>query len=134
MSNLYYLKGGEIASADSSKLKRADILIEDGVITQLGKSLQPPEEANVIDCKGKVILPALFDMHTRMREPGASRKETIATGSEAAINGGITGLVAMPDTSPAIDNAGIVKSVLNAAETARIPICLLYTSPSPRDS
>ncbi|MEZ0386436.1 MAG: dihydroorotase [Verrucomicrobium sp.] len=118
-------KGGEIASEDSPKLTRADVLVEDGKIVQLASELTVGEGTEVIDCTGKVILPALFDVHVHAREPGQEQKENILTCSEAAINGGVVGLVMMPNTAPAIDTAGVVKTVLESARNCRIPI---YTS------
>jgi dihydroorotase len=65
----------------------------------------------------------MFDAHVHFREPGFETKETIASGSEAAINGGITGVVMMPNTNPAIDSGTIVGQVLDIARrTARIPV------------
>ena len=117
-------QGGSIASDSSAQLIRADVLVEDGRITRVAPDLQAPAGAEVIDCKGKIILPALFDLHVHAREPGQTHKENIKTCSEAAINGGVTGFVMMPNTSPAIDNAGVVRSVLESAKSCRIP---LYT-------
>lgn len=125
MSATRLFKGGEIASDSSTQLTRADVLVEDGRITRVAPDLQAPAGAEVIDCTGKVVLPALFDVHVHAREPGQTHKENIATCSEAAINGGVTGFVMMPNTSPAIDNAGAVRSVLESAGRCRIP---LFTS------
>jgi dihydroorotase len=62
----------------------------------------------------------MFDIHVHAREPGQEEKENIATCAEAAINGGITGFVMMPNTAPAIDNSGVVRSVLESARRTRI--------------
>jgi dihydroorotase len=115
-------KGGDIASEDSPKLQRADVLVEDGRIRQIGPGVAAPAGCEVTDCAGKIILPALFDVHVHAREPGQEQKENIASCSEAAINGGVTGFVMMPNTVPAIDNAGVVKSVLESAAQCRIPL------------
>jgi dihydroorotase len=115
-------KGGEIASEDSPKLTRADVLVEDGKIVQLSPEIAAGEGIEVVDCSGKVILPALFDVHVHAREPGQEQKENIFTCSEAAINGGVVGFVMMPNTAPAIDTAGVVKTVLESARKCRIPI------------
>lgn len=118
-------KGGEIATEDSPKLTRADVLVEDGKIVQVAPGIVAGEGTEVVDCTGKVILPALFDVHVHAREPGQEQKENILTCSEAAINGGVVGFVMMPNTAPAIDTAGVVKTVLESARKCRIP---LYTS------
>ncbi|WP_050029438.1 dihydroorotase [Verrucomicrobium sp. BvORR034] len=118
-------KGGEIATEDSPKLTRADVLVEDGKIVQVAPGITAGEGTEVVDCTGKVILPALFDVHVHAREPGQEQKENIFTCSEAAINGGVVGFVMMPNTAPAIDTAGVVKTVLESARKCRIP---LYTT------
>ncbi|CAN5908121.1 dihydroorotase [soil metagenome] len=118
-------KGGAIASEDSAKLIKADVLVENDRIVQIAADIAVTTGCTVVDCSGKVLLPALFDVHVHAREPGQEQKENIATCSEAAINGGVTGFVMMPNTSPSIDNAGVVKTVLESARKCRIPI---YTS------
>ncbi|NNE92272.1 MAG: dihydroorotase [Verrucomicrobiales bacterium] len=115
-------KNGRIAGEDSSELSESDVLVEDGKISRVGNSLSD-KNAEEIDCSGCVLVPAMFDVHVHAREPGQEQKETIETCSEAAINGGVTGLVLMPNTIPAIDSGNLVQSVLDiAAEKSRIPI------------
>ncbi len=123
MSKPTLYRGGKIASEGSSRLRTADVVVDKGIITQLGAGLRAPRGSDVIDCGGKLLMPAMFDVHVHLREPGREDKETIRSGSEAAINGGVTGIVAMPNTDPAIDNGGLVQSVMDiAAEKARIPV------------
>lgn len=115
-----------IASEDSPDLKTADVLVENGIISKVGSKLKAPDGAKVIDAAGRILLPGMFDAHVHFREPGQEAKETIASGSEAAINGGITGVVMMPNTSPSIDSGTVVGQVLDIAQrSARIPV---YTS------
>ena len=122
MSEALVLQGGEIA-AEEGPLVAGDVLIENGVVKAVGPDLSVPENARVIDCAGKVVMPAMFDSHVHFREPGQTHKEDIAAGTEAAINGGITGVVMMPNTSPAIDSAAVVKMVLDKAKAvSRIPV------------
>lgn len=118
-------KGGKIASEDSVKLLKADVLVENDRIIQIASNIAATPDCAVVDCTGKILLPALFDVHVHAREPGQEQKENIASCSEAAINGGVTGFVMMPNTSPNIDSAGVVKTVLESAKKCRIPI---YTS------
>lgn len=122
MSGSRLFAGGEVASEESASLRLADVLVEGGRIVRVGPGLPPPAGCEVVDCRGRILLPALFDVHVHAREPGQEQKETIATCSEAAINGGVTGFVMMPNTAPAIDSAGVVKTVLEAAGRCRIPI------------
>lgn len=112
-----------IASENSPSLVEADVLLADGTIQQIGKGLSVPEGTRVIDAEGRILMPGMFDAHVHFREPGFEAKETIASGTEAAINGGITGVVMMPNTRPAIDNGTVVGQVLDIAKrTARIPV------------
>ena len=108
--------GGEVASENSPFLQSADVLVEDGRIARLGENLEVGEPVERVDCKGCVLMPAMFDLHVHAREPGGEHKETIKTCSEAAINGGVTGMVLMPNTLPAIDNGGLVQTVYDIAE------------------
>jgi dihydroorotase len=120
------ITNARIASENSPALVAADVLISDGKVRQIGQGLVAPDGARTIDARQRIAMPGMFDAHVHFREPGFESKETIASGSEAAINGGITGVVMMPNTSPAIDSATVVANVLEIAKrTARIPV---YTS------
>jgi dihydroorotase len=120
---MLYFKNARIASEDSPTLATADVLIDGGIIRSIGPDGTPPEQARVVDARGRILMPGMFDAHVHFREPGAEAKETIASGSEAAINGGVTGVVMMPNTSPAIDSASVVANVLETARrVARIPV------------
>src|SRR5205814_3729641 len=65
----------------------------------------------VIDCRGRWVLPGLVDLHVHLREPGEEAKETIATGARAAAAGGVTTVVAMPNTKPVCDSAAVARFV-----------------------
>ncbi len=120
------IQNARIASENSADLLESDVLIENGVIQSIGKNLTAPAGAKIIEAKNRILMPGMFDAHVHFREPGFEAKETIATGAESAINGGITGVVMMPNTSPSIDSATVVANVLDIAKrTARIPV---YTS------
>jgi len=88
----------------------ADVLILDGKIAAVGPDAasRAPSDIERFDAGGLVVGPGLIDLHVHLREPGQSAKETIATGTAAAARGGFTTVVCMPNTSPAIDNAGTV--------------------------
>jgi dihydroorotase len=120
------LQNARIASENSPVLAEGDVLIVEGKIQDIGTKLAIPEGARVIDARGRVLMPGMFDAHVHFRAPGFENKETITTGSEAAINGGVTGVVMMPNTRPALDSATTVATVLeNAKDRSRIPV---YTS------
>lgn len=118
MKRLY--RQAQIASEDSAQLQTADVLVEEGRIIGVAASMGAVDNAEVVDCAGRILLPAMFDIHVHAREPGQEDKENIATCAEAAVNGGVTGFVMMPNTSPAIDNSGVVRTVLETARRTRI--------------
>jgi dihydroorotase len=90
---------------------------------KVAPEIAAPSGASVIDCTGKILLPGLFDMHVHLREPGREDEETIATGARAAVRGGFTGIVAMPNTDPPIDTGGLVRFVHTLArEQSPIPV------------
>jgi len=118
MKRLY--RHAQIAAEDSPQLMRGDVLVEGDRILGVAESITGVSDVEEIDCTGRILMPAMFDIHVHAREPGQEDKENIATCAEAAINGGVTGFVMMPNTNPAIDNAGIVRTVLESARRTRI--------------
>ncbi|MFZ4765568.1 MAG: dihydroorotase, partial [Roseimicrobium sp.] len=68
-------RGGSIASDASPTLLTGDVLVEGGLIVRVGPNLQAPAACEVVDCTGKILLPALFDVHVHAREPGQTHKE-----------------------------------------------------------
>ncbi len=90
--------------------QQTDILIEDGLIKELGQGLIPSADHS-IDAQGLIALPGLVDLHTHMREPGFEDAETIETASQAAALGGYTAVFAMPNSKPVADTAGVVEQV-----------------------
>jgi dihydroorotase len=122
-SMILLIRNARIASEDSPLLVESDLLVTEGIIRHVGPGQPVPESARVIEAEGRIVMPAMFDAHVHFREPGFEAKETIATGSEAAINGGITGVVMMPNTNPAMDSPQIVSQVLESArKNSRIPV------------
>lgn len=105
-------QNGKVWDSDEKAMVPSDLVVSDaGVIESLGSNLSVPEGAEVIDCDGCLLIPGMFDLHVHGREPGDEHKETLASCAEAAIHGGVTGLVLMPDTSPPIDSGNLVKSL-----------------------
>lgn len=105
------IKGGTVIDATGSR--RADVVLDGGVIAAVGEDL---DADTVLDAGGCLVAPGLVDMHTHLREPGGEEAETVESGSRAAVLGGFTAVVAMPNTTPAIDNAAIVRDVLQLGE------------------
>ncbi|MEQ1840148.1 MAG: dihydroorotase [Verrucomicrobiales bacterium] len=117
-------KNGRIATADSPDLREVDVLVdENGMIAKVGAGIAPGKSTEVIDCAGCVLVPGMFDVHVHAREPGCEHKETLATCAAAALHGGVTGLVLMPDTSPPVDSGNLVKSAQDlVSEISPIPM------------
>ncbi|HLT69126.1 MAG TPA: dihydroorotase [Acidimicrobiales bacterium] len=119
------VRGGEVV--DATGRRRADVLVEDGRIA----AVVPQEEGRdlaadlTLDAGGCVVAPGLVDLHTHLRQPGAEEAETIETGARAAALGGFTCVLAMPNTTPAIDSAGVAREVL---ELGRAACCDVRTS------
>lgn len=117
------LKGGQVIDPANKINKKADLLIEDNKIAQVGSGIKVDQKAAVIDVTGKIVVPGLIDMHTHLREPGFEAKETIATGTRAAARGGYTSVACMPNTNPVIDNqAGVQFIRARAAETGLVNV------------
>ena len=93
----------------------ADVFIQNGKIEKVGKGLKVKAD-QVIDAKGKIVTPGLVDIHVHLREPGFEYKETIATGTLAAVAGGVTSVACMPNTNPPIDDQSIVYFIKSKAE------------------
>lgn len=95
-----------------------DVLVVDGIIEKVG-SIKEKFEGLTIDATDKIVSPGLIDMHVHFREPGDEEEETIASGSAAAVAGGFTSVVCMPNTTPAIDDATSIEYVHRMARQAR---------------
>ncbi len=95
------------------------ILVENGKISDLvkGNSIEPPQGADVINAKGKLLAPGLVDMRVFTGEPGHEYRETLTSASKAAAAGGVTTFVCMPDTQPAIDDGALVDFIIRRAKT-----------------
>ena len=108
------IKNGSVVFKDC--VKKNDILIENGKIIALGEEISGADE--VIDAAGKTVIPGIIDMHVHLREPGFEGKEDIASGSLAAVAGGVTQVCCMPNTNPVCDNAVVVNYIINRAKEA----------------
>lgn len=114
----YVVRGGQVVTPDG--LVPADVrFARTGEILEVGAGLS----ANVtIDATGCWVMPGLVDLHTHLREPGGEEAETVMSGSECGVLGGYAALVAMPNTVPAIDSAGVVAQVQQLGRDARCDV------------
>ena len=101
------IKNGLVVSPAQGINAVKDILVVDGKITDIADSI-PKDAEQIIQAKGLLVVPGLVDMHTHLREPGREDKETIETATLAALSGGVTSMLAMPNTTPCIDSAQAV--------------------------
>lgn len=119
------LKNAHVIDPQIGLNEVADIVIRDGKIVEVGQNLSI-EKGIERDLREKIVVPGLVDMHVHLREPGFEQKEDIASGTRAAANGGFTGVCAMPNTLPVIDNAVGVEYV--KARAAQVGKARVYVS------
>lgn len=96
--------------------RKADVLIESGIIAAIEENITPDENTEIFDADGAIVTYGLADAHVHLREPGYSEKETIATGTAAAAHGGVTTVLAMPNLNPApdsVENIAIEQSMID---------------------
>jgi dihydroorotase len=106
-----HLKSGRLIDPAKGKDVVTDMLIVDGKIERIGKSLSADRSFETIDLKNKVVAPGFIDMHVHLREPGYEHKETIETGCASAAAGGFTAVCYMPNTNPTIDEESVVRYI-----------------------
>ena len=122
MAEHLIIRGGTVVRSGSAFV--ADVIIGGGVILEVGSDLDVPLGAVEIDASGCFVGPGLVDLHTHLREPGGEEAETVETGCRAGALGGYSAVVAMPNTTPAIDSAAVVAQVLVLGEAAVIDVAV----------
>jgi dihydroorotase len=110
------IKGGRVIDPGQKLDDTLDVLVENGLIKEIGKGLVAPTGAETVDAAGKYVVPGLIDMHVHLRDPGLEYKEDIVSGTRAAAAGGFTSVVCMPNTKPTIDNKAIASYIINKAK------------------
>ncbi len=121
-NNALLISGGRVVDPSQNLDAKLDLLIEDGSVVEVGRNLKASVER--LDATGLVVTPGFIDIHTHLREPGQEHKETIATGTRAAVAGGYTAVCAMANTVPPNDERAVTEMVL--AEAARNGACRVY--------
>lgn len=101
-----------------------DLLIEEGLVTRAGSNLRAPASTETLDLSGAVVAPGFIDLHVHLREPGQEHKETIESGTRAAVRGGFTAVCAMANTVPPNDERAVTEMIL--AEAQRNGHCRVY--------
>src|SRR5665647_1834049 len=116
------IRGGIVIDATGER--RADVVVANGRIQEVGDGLVVPTGATVLDAGRCVVSPGLVDLHTHLREPGREEAETVETGTRAAALGGYTAVVAMPNTDPPLDTAAAVRQVLELGRSASAQVAV----------
>lgn len=114
------IRNGRIIDPSQPIDETADLALVDGKVAAIGRAAQAAagSTAETIDARGLIVAPGLIDMHVHLREPGHEGKETIETGTAAALAGGFTAVACMPNTQPAIDDDTQVEFVRRQARRA----------------
>ncbi|MBE5910307.1 dihydroorotase [Pseudobutyrivibrio sp.] len=105
------IKNGRVLNPPTNTDQILDIKIDGNSISAVEAEIVPVFSDLVIDAKGCFVMPGLIDMHVHFRDPGQTAKEDIETGSKAAARGGVTTVLAMPNTKPVVDNPELVNYV-----------------------
>lgn len=120
------IKNGYLVDPENNLNEKFDILIENGVIKKIDKDIEPFAGAEVINAENLIITPSFVDLHVHFRDPGQTYKEDIYTGSLAAVAGGYTTVVCMPNTLPAIDDVTVVRYIIEKGE--EVGLCRVLPS------
>ncbi len=110
-----------IRAVDTKNDSITDVLIEDGKISRVGENIDIKAD-RVIDGTNLVIMPSIFDMHVHFRDPGLTYKEDIITGCNSALAGGVTGVLAMPNTKPPCDNPETIRYIIDKARDTGVEV------------
>lgn len=119
------IKNGTLIDPCSKTNKKTDLYIKEGVIQKIAPGLSSAAEyadETVIDAEGLIVAPGLIDTHIHFRDPGFTYKEDLHTGALAAAKGGVTSVICMANTSPAVDSVPVLNDILTRAEKEDIRI------------
>src|SRR5690242_2295700 len=122
------IRGAHVLDPRADLDEPQDVLIQNGQIAELGApgSLPAPDDGETIEAAGKHLFPAFVDPHVHLRTPGQEYKEDIGTGTAAAAAGGFCAVLAMPNTDPVVDDAAILRSLIDGARhEAHVPVGFL---------
>jgi dihydroorotase len=114
------ISGGRVIDPAAGRDAVTDILIIDGAVAAVGQDAAAGGDCAVIEAAGLWVLPGLIDLHVHLREPGYEYKETVLTGTRAAVAGGFTAVACMPNTDPPNDSAAVTRAILRKADEAAL--------------
>lgn len=119
------IKGGRVVDPVNKIDAVLDILIEDSRVARVANDIKTQADS-IIDATGKIVGPGIVDMHVHLRQPGREDKETVSTATAAAAKGGVTTVLAMPNTNPAMDcaeNIKLLKGIINKDAKINVLVC-----------
>jgi len=119
------IKNGRVIDPANKIDAILDVFIQDNKISQVAKDICCSPDT-IIDAKDKIVAPGIVDMHVHLREPGREDKETVASATLAAAKGGVTTVLAMPNTQPAMDsvkNIELLQGIINKSARVNVLIC-----------
>jgi len=116
------IRGARLLDPRAGLDGRADLLVRDGAVAEIGDALEPPQGAELVNGEGLHAFPAFVDPHVHLRTPGREDEEDLDSGTRAAAAGGFCAILAQPNTSPVVDSAPVLRSLRERARAeARIP-------------
>jgi dihydroorotase len=114
----YFIEGGRVIDPASGTDGVRTVVVRDGRIAEVAERVERPRDARAVDARGRWVTPGFVDLHVHLREPGQEYKETVETGARAAVAGGFSAVVAMPNTNPVNDSTSVTELVLKRAAAA----------------
>ena len=111
------IKNGRVIDPSQNLDDAMDVLVENGLVKEIGKGLVVPAGVETVDATGLYVVPGLIDIHVHLRDPGLEYKEDIISGTKAAVAGGFTSICCMPNTKPVIDNKTVASYIINKAKS-----------------
>jgi dihydroorotase len=111
------IKNGRVIDPSQKIDGTLDLLVENGLVKEIGTKLSAPSGVAVVDAAGTYVVPGLIDMHVHLRDPGLEYKEDIISGTKAAVAGGFTSVCCMPNTKPVIDNKTVASYIITKAKS-----------------
>jgi dihydroorotase len=118
MAEAIFIEGGRVIDPASGLDGVRTVVLRDGRVAEVAERVERPRDARALDARGRWVTPGFIDLHVHLREPGQEYKETVATGARAAVAGGFTAVVAMPNTAPVNDTLAVTELVRARADQA----------------
>jgi len=122
----FWITGAKVADPQAGKIRNGSVCVQKGIISEIDWQKSVSTDLPVLDAEGLLLAPGFVDIHTHLREPGYEEKETVKTGTAAAVAGGFTSIVCMANTDPVVDEPSVVEYIYKQAE--RAGACRVYVA------